>query len=173
MYLIFSKKQRITFFWPTGRAGWAKIFHLGRYYYFCKSPGPFSRAWVTKLVFAASVFSGGLFLIYVVFISKSRRYQFVFSPANKMYFICSKENHFICNRKHFIPSGEPQSIILCSDWWKQFQTMLRISVIGCCREEYSEPDARSADGQPPVLRRHNWTTADHQPEGRRDTIEEV
>ena len=104
---------------------------------------------------------------------KSRRYQFVFSPANKMYFICSKENHFICNRKHFIPSGEPQSIILCSDWWKQFQTMLRISVIGCCREEYSEPDARSADGQPPVLRRHIWTTADHQPEGRRDTIEEV
>ena len=46
---------------------------------------------MTKLVFAASVFSGGLFLIYVVFISKSRRYQFVFSPANKMYFICSKE----------------------------------------------------------------------------------
>ena len=58
---------------------------------FCKSPGPFSRAWVTKPVFAASAFSGGLFLIYVVFISKSRWYQFVFSPANKMYFICSKE----------------------------------------------------------------------------------
>ena len=57
----FLKKQRITFFDPPRGPVWAKIVSPWLRFLFCKSLGPFSRAWVTKPVFAALAFTGGLF----------------------------------------------------------------------------------------------------------------
>ena len=67
MYLIFSKKQRIKFFDPPGGWVWAKFFFKLIDISFFKSLGPFSRAWVTELVFAASAFTRGRGLFFDLF----------------------------------------------------------------------------------------------------------
>ena len=89
MYLIFSKKERIKFFDPTGFWVWAKQLFTLIEILFCKSLGPISQAWVTELVFAASAFTRGFFFAWRIFIKVV--FRPVFSLANKMFFICSQE----------------------------------------------------------------------------------
>ena len=82
VYLIFVKKQRITFFDPPGRRVVQKMFHPDRIR-FCKSLSPF----FLSLSETGSCWDGLHRFIWTVWhVLKCRRY-----PAN-IYLICSKEN---------------------------------------------------------------------------------
>ena len=89
MYLIFSKKQRITFFDPLGGRVWAKKMFTMIKISFYKSLGPFSRVWFWFLPRQLS--QEDYFSIFLALFNKSRRYWPVISLANKMFFICSQE----------------------------------------------------------------------------------
>ena len=93
MYLIFAKKQRIRFFDPTGGLV-GQIFFTLIVLDSVNHWAPFSRAWVQnrflprrhRLIFFR--------IAWHIFMSSVPGSIF---PANKMCFICSKENSFFSN----------------------------------------------------------------------------
>ena len=97
MYLIFSKKQRISFL--THREGGfgrnffsnLSIFHSSSHW--APFPGLEWRNWFLPHRLSPEV--EDYFLICLAHFNKSRQYLLVFSLANKMFFICSQERFFI------------------------------------------------------------------------------
>ena len=91
MYLIFAKKQRITFFDPLGgRAGqnFFTLIILDSVNHWA----PFSRASAKPVLAKTAVWFS--FALLGAFLC--RRYLAVFSPTNKMCFICSQWNFVWC-----------------------------------------------------------------------------
>ena len=86
MYLIFAKKQRITFFGPPGgRVGW-QFFHPNRIR-FGKSRSPLFRGLSFLTGFALMAYAD-LFELFGAYLMLP--VSAIFSPTDKMYFICSK-----------------------------------------------------------------------------------
>ena len=74
--------------------GWAKNFSPWMVILFLQVTGPLFPGLGDQTGFCRVDFLWRIISDFCCVFCKSRRYQFVFSPANKMYFICSKENTY-------------------------------------------------------------------------------